>query len=101
MKNFFLIAAATQVQGVKIQTSSAVDNEASKDPFEVSRSPLLEKVVKDLSTNLNELIPDQVPEGMDHLLCLFEAKEGTDEWKRLDCDKWKEAKIDPQSIAKA
>ena len=38
---------------------------------------------------------------MDHLLCLFEAKEGTDEWKRLDCDKWKEAKIDPQSIAKA
>ena len=47
-----------------------------------------------MSKNLNELIPDKVPKEMDQLLCDFEAKDSK-EWKRLDCDKWAQAKIDP------
>jgi hypothetical protein len=97
MKNFFLLAAASQVQNIQIQSTAelgvgptATASSSSSYPGQPYRSPYLEKVVKALSSNLNKQIPGQVPSEMDQLLCLFEAKEGTKEWTRLGCDKYKE-----------
>jgi hypothetical protein len=87
MKNFFLIAAATQVLSVKIQSETATENEALVDASgESNRGPILEKVVNELSADLQQQIPDSVPEGMDRLLCDFET-EGSKEWDRLGCER--------------
>ena len=53
-----------------------------------NRSPLLEKVVNKLNADLQEKIPDSVPEKMNNLLCAFETNEGSKEWERLRCGQW-------------
>ena len=107
MRNFFLLAAATQVQNLKIESSIATEASAQTEAFAETdaersssypgqpyRPPYLEKVVKELAANLKEQIPDSIPESMNNLLCDFET-EDSKEWKRLECDKWAQAKIDP------
>ena len=54
MKNICLIAASSAVSALKMKAST----EGVRYPGEPYRPPYLEKVTKDLSANLNELIPD-------------------------------------------
>ena len=82
MKNFCLLTASSVASALKMKASADGD----RYPGEPYRPPYLEKVTKDLSADLNQLIPDSVPEEMNHLLCMFEEYAGSEEWEKLGCD---------------
>ena len=79
-----LLASGSQA----IMVHSMVGKPGIRYPGEPYRPPYLEKVAKDLSHNLEEQIPDSIPDEMHHILCMFEEHAGTSEWERLGCDRW-------------
>ena len=79
-----LLASSSQAMTVH----SMVGEPGIRYPGEPYRPPYLEKVAKDLSNNLEQKIPNSVPDEMQHILCMFEEYAGSAEWDRLGCDRW-------------
>ena len=85
MKYLSLFLAASSVSAIKVESKGA------DYPGEPYRAPYLEHVTKELDEELEtQLGAENVPEEMDHLLCMFETYAGTEEWEALGCDKWLE-----------